>query len=136
MTTPTILIADDDKDYLIGTTRRLEHAGYTVLQANSGDDAVKLALEREPDLLILDVHMPSGDGFQCIERLDHHPSLSLLPVIYVTGDRAEHTRISAVRHGAMRVLRKPVDQEELLETIELLIGKACSDPDADQRLVA
>lgn len=119
---PRILIADDDKHYLHAVSLRLEKAGYQVTQARDGQTAVELAGQSRPDLLILDVHMPGADGFSSLSVMDHHPGLRSVPVIYVTGDQTEETAVKAESHGALAVLRKPVDIEELLETIRLLIG--------------
>ena len=123
MNRPRILIADDDKHYLLAVSLRLEQAGYHVIQARDGQTAVAVARRARPDLLILDVHMPGADGFSSLRLMDDHPSLRSLPVIYVTGDRTEETANQAESHGALAVLQKPVDMDELLETIRLLSGR-------------
>lgn len=122
MAGPTILIADDDKQFLTAISCRLKHAGYEVIEAHDGMTAIKLTAETKPDLLILDVHMPSGDGFTALEVMDRHSSLKILPVIYITGDRTEDTFNNAQRLGAMAVLRKPLDIQEFLKTVALLTG--------------
>ena len=127
MSQATILVADDDKQFLLAVSKRLEHAGYTVIQARDGQTAVDLAASSSPDLLILDVHMPAGDGFISVEKMDSNPHLSALPVIYITGDHREDTTINAERHGALAVLQKPIDMQELLDTISLLITPANPD---------
>lgn len=131
MKSPKILIADDDRQFIRAIARRLEDSGYEVIQAYDGRSAARLAQETIPDLLILDVHMPAGDGFFSVETMDQIPSLSCLPVIFVTGDKTEDTFCSAEIHGAMSVLHKPVDVQELLDTIRLLIGGPNPDSQKD-----
>ena len=125
-----ILIADDDKQFLTAIRLRLEHEGYDVTCAHDGQAAVQLSQQISPDLLILDVHMPTADGFVSLEIMDTIPDLHNLPVIYVTGDDTEETARNAEMHGAMAVLQKPIDMGELIETIELLIGDGQSLPSA------
>lgn len=134
MTRPKVLIADDDQQFLTSLTLRLTNAGYDVTEANDGMTAIKLAAQIKPDLLVLDVHMPSGDGFAAIEIMDRHDSLHTLPVIYVTGDQTDATSANAVRHGAMAVLRKPLDMAQFLETVALLTGNQTDDTFADTDL--
>ena len=122
MSKATILVADDDKDFRLGVVRRLEHAGYRVIEAGDGAGAIRAAKKEAPDLLILDVHMPSVDGFVSVEKMDNDQNLSRLPVIYVTGDGAESTRMNAALHGAIAVLHKPLNMAELLEAVNVLIG--------------
>ena len=122
MSRPKILIADDDKQFLTAVSLRLENAGYEVIKAGDGMTAIKLAAETNPDLLILDVHMPSGDGFTSLEIMDRHSNLHTLPVIYITGDKTEDTANNAERHGALAVLQKPIEMQELLDTAGLLTG--------------
>ena len=66
---PLILVADDDPDILALVSFRLERAGYAVVQALNGEEAVQVALARRPDLAVLDVMMPRIDGYEATRRL-------------------------------------------------------------------
>lgn len=122
MNQPTILIADDDAALMRALTIRLRHAGYNVVQAPDGRTAAEIAARLKPDLLLLDVHMPTASGLQAIESMDEVADLNMIPVIYITGDTSTATQLAAERRGAMGVLHKPVDEAELLDTVSLLVG--------------
>jgi CheY-like chemotaxis protein len=66
---PLILIADDDPDILALVSFRLERAGYEVVQARNGEEAVQVALARRPDLAVIDVMMPRTDGYEATRQL-------------------------------------------------------------------
>lgn len=75
---PVVLVADDDPDILALVRFRLEREGYEVLAAADGQSALDLALERTPDLAVLDVMMPRLDGYELTRRLrGHEPTRSL-----------------------------------------------------------
>ncbi len=114
----TILIAEDDPQLRQSIGRFLAKQGYHVLSAQDAYQAVELALKDEPDLLLLDVHLPAGDGFSVHERLSRHPDLSLKPVIYMTHDPSRQIEVHAAHDGAFALLHKPFAMAELLETIQ------------------
>ena len=105
----TILIADDDHDLLRAVSIRLKSAGYEVVTALDSYQAVQFANEHRPDLVILDINMPAGDGFTVQERLRNIGELATTPVIYLTGDTSELTKELARRTGAYALLHKPFD---------------------------
>ena len=122
MPPPAILIADDDKKILAALNIRLRSMGYDVQQALNGDEALDIAKQNPPALLILDINMPGCDGFSLIERMDKIPGLGNIPVIYITGaDRNEELDNTCERLGAMILLRKPFETQELLENINLVL---------------
>lgn len=122
MSKPTILIADDDEKILAALNIRLQAMGFDVQQALNGDQALELAKQQTPALLILDINMPGCDGFSLIERMDKTPGLSNIPVIYISGaDRNEELDNTCERLGAIVLLRKPFETKELLENIELVL---------------
>ena len=115
---PVILIADDDSDMLNALRLRLEDMDFEVIAVEDSYNALAKALEKTPDLLILDVNMPAGDGFSVQERLRYMEPLRDTPVIYVTGDKSHRLDDVAQRHGAVRLFHKPFDSEELIQTIQ------------------
>lgn len=117
MRTPRVLIADDDAALAKAIALRLRHAGYDVVIVADGYSAMAQAVELAPDLLILDINMPAGNGFTVQERLAKLPRLSAAPVIYVTGDTSDETVALARSLGAFGLLHKPFDFDVLLEGV-------------------
>jgi CheY-like chemotaxis protein len=81
---PLVLVADDDEDILQLLSFRLERAGYEIVQARNGDDALKLALELVPALAVLDVMMPGLNGYEVTRELRRNQATSTTPVILLT----------------------------------------------------
>jgi DNA-binding response OmpR family regulator len=110
---PVVLAADDDEDILELVAFRLERSGYTVLRANDGEEALRLALEAKPDLAVLDVMMPKLDGFELTRRLRAEEATSRMPIILLTA-RAQDADVQAgFDAGADDYLRKPFSPQEL-----------------------
>ena len=114
---PTILLADDDSALLNALSIRLREFGYELITATDGYTALALATEKQPDLLILDVNMPAGDGFSVQERLQKTDGHNDVPVIYLTGDQSERLDDLASRLGAVTLFHKPFQLDALLEAI-------------------
>ena len=112
-----ILVADDDEGFLKALTLRLQREGFGVVAAPDGYQALAFAVKHKPDLMILDIHMPAGDGFTVQDRKDRLPELLDVPVIYMSGDTSVETQLRAEDIGAP-VIHKPFDVEELLEAIQ------------------
>ncbi|MEZ6244067.1 MAG: response regulator transcription factor [Phycisphaerales bacterium] len=118
-----VLIADDDVPFTTAVSVRLRSEGYDVVVAQDGYMALDTAVKQKPDLLILDINMPAGNGFSVHERLRQHAHMSTVPLIYVTGERNEWLRDSSLEHGAFGFLRKPFDSEELLTLVRQALGQ-------------
>jgi DNA-binding response OmpR family regulator len=120
----TILVADDDED-LVGYIRiRLESEGYDVLTADDGEQALKLALERKPDLAVLDVRMPTLDGFGVTRQIRRSETVREMPVILLTGSVLAEDIMMGQEAGADEYLMKPLSEpEELLETVRSALDR-------------
>jgi len=94
---PKILVADDDRRLLESLTVRLENAGFEVRCAEDGYQAVQMANRWRPDVAILDINMPAGDGFSVHERIKtlRGGVLEGVPIIYLTGERSPRVTRSA-----------------------------------------
>ncbi|SRR5258705_13112659 len=112
-----ILIIDDDSDIRLGLNVRLRASGYETAFAGDGVSAIRMARKERPDLILLDLGLPAGDGFQVLERLKINTELSHVPVIVVSARDAEANERRALKAGACAYLEKPVDDEDLLEAI-------------------
>ncbi len=122
MSKPRVLIADDDHAFLVALQARLEQAGFDVYTAEDGYRALVESRQDDPDVLVLDINMPAGNGFTVQERLEHmrsaNPvSLRRRPVIYITGDTSTRTATLVKDMGAFALIYKPFEIEELCETI-------------------
>jgi DNA-binding response OmpR family regulator len=117
-----VLVADDDDDILMLVAFRLERAGCDVITARNGDEALKLAVERIPDLAVLDVMMPGLDGYAVTRALRQTDQTSEMPVILLTA-RAQASDVArGMAAGADDYVRKPFDAGDLRERVERLLG--------------
>jgi DNA-binding response OmpR family regulator len=117
-----ILVADDDPDMLGLVTFRLEHSGYTVLQAHDGEEAQRLATEQHPDLCVFDVGMPKLDGLELTRRLRTDESTKRMPIILLTAWVQEADVERGFAAGANDYVRKPFSPMELLARVQTLLG--------------
>jgi len=116
-----ILVADDDEGSRL-LTRILQRAGYTVVTAVDGAQAVSQAQQESPDLVLLDILMPGGGGLLALARLKMSAKTDIIPVIVLTGAASADEEARALATGAIRVLRKPFDTATLLDAIRQAIG--------------
>ena len=121
MEKPKILIVDDDAELLQSLSLRLRREGFDVAVAADAYRGLDRAKRESPDLLILDIHMPGGDGFSVQDRLQE-PMGPWPIVIYLTGDKSLRTDLMAKKLGAFAVIRKPFDIARLLETVRRAVA--------------
>lgn len=115
---PRVLVADDEKNMRWVIRQALESEGYEVLEASDGKEALKVAYDEEPDLVILDHKMPSPDGMEVLRRL--RAKGARFPIIMLTAHGNVQTAVEAMKAGATEYLTKPFDLDEL----KLAISKA------------
>ncbi|NNM27239.1 MAG: response regulator, partial [Phycisphaerales bacterium] len=96
----------------------LSKHGYCPICVEDGYQALDFAIRERPDLLLLDVHMPAGDGFGVHERVVKHPELTAKPVIFMTHDPSPEVERIAEEHGAIALMHKPFDLVDLLAKIK------------------
>src|SRR5688572_19653675 len=104
-----ILIADDDRALVQMLSVGLRGAGYDVVSAVDGYYAFSAAVNQQPDLLILDIHMPAGSGFNVLERMYRSEGAQRAPVIYMSGDKSAQVQSVAERFGAFALIHKPFE---------------------------
>lgn len=117
-----ILIVEDDPDVRQGYNIRLAAHHYDTVFAPDGVASISQAQTHRPDLIILDLGLPAGDGFEVMAKLKAIPHLALIPVIVVSARDAFGNRDRALQAGAKAFLQKPVDNDTLLDLIERHIG--------------
>ncbi|HEY3070190.1 MAG TPA: response regulator [Gaiellaceae bacterium] len=120
---PLILIADDDPDILGLISFRLRRSGYDVVEAHNGEEAVQVALERRPDLVILDVMMPRVDGYEATRRIRKHEETSRTPVILLTAHVQDADVARGFEVGADDYVRKPFSPQELGDRVQAALGR-------------
>jgi DNA-binding response OmpR family regulator len=122
MSKKKILVVEDDPDVREGMHVRLEANDYEVFFAADVISSVIAARKHEPDLIILDLGLPAGDGFLVMDRLKIVPALALIPVIVVSARAGLANQQRAFKAGAKAFLQKPVDNAELLAVIRQTLG--------------
>src|SRR4030042_6143778 len=110
-----ILLVDDEERVLNFLRSKLKVAGYEVLTANNGHDALEEAQAQEPDLIVLDILMPRMDGFDTLKELRRFSSV---PVIILSARRDDIDKIKGLGLGADDYLAKPFNPDELVARIE------------------
>jgi len=118
-----ILIVDDERDIVKALMIRLQGAGYEVVTAFDGSQGVFMAHKEKPDLIILDIRMPAGDGFSVAQRLKRSMHTFTIPVIFLTGSPEKNAADKAMALGARFYVKKPYDPEELLDAIKRALEK-------------
>jgi DNA-binding response OmpR family regulator len=127
-----ILIVDDERDIVKAVMIRLQGAGYEVVTAFDGAQGVFMAHKEKPDLIILDIRMPAGNGFSVAQRLKRSMHTFTIPVIFLTGSPEKNAEKKAMALGARFYIKKPYDPEELLDAVKKALEKEV-DPNSGQR---
>jgi len=117
-----ILVVEDDADVQRGLAVWLRASGFTTSSARDAIEAVSVAKREQPDLIVLDIGLPAGDGFTVMERLKNISDLANVPVIVITARDASRALPDARKAGARAFLRKPVDGDDLLYTIARVLA--------------
>jgi DNA-binding response OmpR family regulator len=117
-----ILIIDDDQHLLLGLTARLKHNGYGVITSMDAVSAISVARRALPDLIVLDLGLPAGDGFVVLERMKSLPDLATIPVIVLSARDPAQNRQRALDDGAVAFFQKPADNAEFLGAIRQVLG--------------
>jgi DNA-binding NarL/FixJ family response regulator len=119
-----VIVVDDSPETLRFLTDALEEAGFTVLVALAGSDALRLAQEVTPDLMLMDAVMPGMDGFETCRRLKAIKHLAYVPVIFMTGlSETEHI-VKGLEAGGVDYVTKPIVPDELIARMQVHLANA------------
>lgn len=124
MPQPKILIVDDDPDLRQALRVRLRANHYDTVSASDGYSAISQAYKEHPNLVILDLGLPAGDGFVVLDRLQKDDKLSTIPVIVLTARDAQSAERLVLQSGAAAFFQKPADNAELLNVIRATLSQA------------
>lgn len=116
-----ILIVEDDENSRDLLDQVLTDAGYSVVAAVNGEDAIKMVTRHAPDLVVTDLAMPNLDGIELCKRLRSAPATQKLPVIFLSASETLRTQLDAFDAGANDFVQKPLDEDVFLPKVERLI---------------
>jgi DNA-binding response OmpR family regulator len=123
MSNKKILVVEDDADVRLGYNVLLKAHHYDTFFAADGLAALSEARKHEPDLIILDLGLPLGDGFVVLERLRANTYFALIPVVVVSARDIHGNKERALKAGARAFIHKPWNDDELLRIIGRLLGQ-------------
>ena len=120
---PKILVVDDEPDAVELVSFNLKAAGFDVVTAADGAEALKRAKEHQPDLLVLDVMLPEVDGLEVCKIIRRDPSVAHIPIIMLTAKAAEIDRVLGLELGADDYVTKPFSPRELVLRIRKILDR-------------
>ncbi len=113
-----ILVIDDSPTEMARFREVLTKNNLTILEARNGEQGIQMAIDEQPDLVLMDVVMPEMNGFQATRKITRNKATSHIPVIIVSTKNQETDRVWGKRQGAKEYLTKPFNESELLQVIQ------------------
>jgi len=117
-----VLIADDEPNIVISLEFLMEQSGYEIRTAANGDEALRVAREFRPHLLLLDIMLPLKNGFEVCQVIRESPELGPVKIIMLTAKGRETEVAKGLALGADTYITKPFATRELLEAVKRLLG--------------
>ena len=127
----SILIVEDDRDILKLLAYNFRAGGYEVATCETGHEAISLAKQQLPDLVLLDLMIPGVDGFEVCKELKRNPATSKIPVIMLTARGEEVDRIVGLELGADDYVVKPFSPRELMLRVRAVLRRSTAEPAAE-----
>ena len=124
MAEKTILVADDESHIVNVVSLKLRNAGFRVLTASDGQEALEVAGAEKPDLLITDYHMPRLSGIELCRRLKQDPRTASIPAIMLTARGYQLEPKDTAESGICKMLSKPFSPRHLLATVNQVLERA------------
>ena len=119
---PKVLIVDDSQSALYVLRKLVERAGHQAVTAESGEQALRLAAEEMPEVILMDIVMPGMSGYTATRQLHRSNSTQHIPVIFVSSKSGEADRDWGLRQGARDYVTKPINPDALLTAISAAIA--------------
>ncbi|PIO48200.1 MAG: two-component system response regulator [[Chlorobium] sp. 445] len=114
---PKVLIIDDSAVERTIIAKVMTALGYTIVEANDGEEGEAKAVELKPDIIVLDVVMPKKDGFQVCRNLKKMPETAKIPVIMITSKNQDSDKFWGMKQGAIAYLVKPFNEDDLVSAV-------------------
>lgn len=121
-----ILVVEDSADNLAVISLNLQQQGYRVVSASNGEDAVNIATQTQPNLILMDINLPGLDGLAATRRIRENEALRDVPVVAVTAFGTEGFQRAAYDVGVSGYLTKPIDLDRMNQLIARLLSPANS----------
>ncbi|MBE9180412.1 PAS domain S-box protein [Oculatella sp. LEGE 06141] len=121
---PLILLAEDNQANIDTFSDYLSSRGYRLILARNGQEAIDLATNHHPDLILMDIQMPEVDGLEAIRRIRANPQLAATPILALTALAMPHDREACLQAGADEYLSKPMKLKQLATTIQHLLNQS------------
>jgi len=118
----TVLLCDDNEDMLELTKLVLSSSGYQLVAVGDGTEAVRICLETQPDLVLMDIRMPNMDGFTAIRTLRSEGYDK--PIVILTGSEKQEDRAEAEKAGCNAYVLKTMDMNEVVEVLDQYLAEA------------
>jgi len=118
---PVVLVVDDSREFVQMTATALAPS-YTVITATDGLDGYAKLCERRPDVVLLDIVMPTMDGWTVLRKIRSNPEVAHVAVVLLTGSDPEEMTREAARHGVVHLVFKPASLREILAAIRAATG--------------
>ncbi|MGE5466169.1 MAG: response regulator [Ignavibacteria bacterium] len=120
MAAKKVLVVDDARPDLMNLEKIVSDAGYHVITATSGEQAIKVAKVEQPSLIFMDVNMKEVDGFQATRTLQADPTTKAIPVVFVTSKDQKADRVWAQMLGAKGYVTKPYSADQILDQLKVV----------------
>jgi two-component system cell cycle response regulator DivK len=118
----TILIVEDNEKNMKLARDVLQSKGYATLEAVTGEEGVRLAIEKRPDLVLMDIQLPGINGIEALRQVRANPGSACIPVVAFTASVTSTDRSQISAAGFDAFLSKPINLKEFLETVKRLLG--------------
>ena len=119
----TILIVEDNEKNMKLVRDILQHKGHATLEATTGGEGVRLAIERRPDLVLMDIQLPDIDGIEALRRIRAEPALDAVPVLAVSASVMPDEQTKIVTSGFDAFITKPIALKPFLDTVQRFLAE-------------
>ncbi len=135
MSNPIILVVDDEHDILDLVEYNLIKQGYDVIKSDNGREGIQLARKHRPNLILLDIMMPTMDGHQVCNSLKQDQELKNIPIIFLTARSDEKSEVKSLNEGADDYLTKPISISKLMSHIKAVLRRAQPNGERQQKTI-
>ncbi|HRI17933.1 MAG TPA: response regulator [Burkholderiaceae bacterium] len=118
-----ILIVEDNEKNMKLVRDILQHKGHVTIEATTGGDGVRLALEQRPDLVLMDIQLPDIDGIEALRRIRAEPTLDAVPVLAVSASVMPDEQHKIVTSGFDAFITKPINLKQFLDTVQRFLAE-------------